>query len=103
MEVVTLYISGGAISSTGSPLDEGASLIIKLPYSGVTITNYVYDDIAINGKRFSFDRGSRTAVGGRIEIEGTFETSTRLTGTVSHDEDSFNARASLNYDWVAEH
>lgn len=101
-EVVTLNVKGGKITTEGSTLANGASMVVVYPYSNVTITMYVQSDVAIVDNKFSYTTGSVSTLGGRKTVSGTFTSNTSVTGTASHEENSFMGfQGSLSYEWSA--
>lgn len=108
---VYLHVKNNVITGVSSPLDYGTSIIVKYPYSNVTIVNFVYDDVSIskNGE-FYYTRGLVTSPGGKIVVSGTFLAPGEpdlpdqiILGYASHEEKSSNATASMQYNWTGYH
>lgn len=97
---VSMHVQDGMLTTTGSSLEEGAALIVTLPYGGVTITNFYYDDIPVTNNAFSFEIGTVSAPGGRVTVTGTFSGNT-CTGHVTHNENSFQFSGSMEYDYTS--
>ncbi|MCK4830573.1 hypothetical protein KA005_83440 [bacterium] len=73
--------NGLKLTTTGSTLDEGASMIVKIPINsnpyGVTaIQFYKYDEIPITGGSINYDNGV-------IEVDGEFSSTSSASGTSS--------------------
>ena len=103
--VVMFNVQGGMITSSGSTLDGGASLIVVFPYTNVTMTVYCYDTISIasNGS-FSHTWGSVSVIGGQKTVTGTIASATHASGTASHVENSgyMGFTGNMTYNWVAD-
>ena len=100
-EAVTLNVRNNMITREGSTLPQGASMIVKYPYSNVTMVAYVYQDIPITNGAFSHTWGTISSVGGRKQVSGTFTSASTVVGTASHDENSTAFRANMSYKWNA--
>ena len=103
--VVMFNVQGGMITSSGSTLDGGASLIVVFPYTNVTMTVYCYDTISIasNGT-FSHTWGTVSVMGGQKTVTGTIASATHASGTASHVENSgyMGFTGNMTYNWVAD-
>ncbi|MBE9491598.1 MAG: hypothetical protein IMY70_01825 [Bacteroidetes bacterium] len=69
------------LTKTGSTLDEGASMIIKIsidpnPYGVATITFYRYGDIPINSEKLNYEDD-------KLKVDGEFLSEYEATGTAS--------------------
>lgn len=100
-EVVTFNVESGVITTDNSTLDNDAAMIVKVPYSNVTITSYFYDNVDLSDNEFSFSRGDVTSASGKLTVEGIFTGSDQVAGSVSHEVDSFEWRGQLSYEWSA--
>lgn len=100
--VVSFNVKNNQITTSGSTLEHGASMIVVYPYSNVTLTWYVYATIPINSGSFSYTQGTPTTMGGQKSVSGKITSATAASGTASHTENSFGGfTGSLSYSWTA--
>ena len=103
--VVQFNVKDGKITTTGSTLEYGASMIVVYPYSNVTMTTYFYADIPIGADgKFAYTTGTVTTMGGQKWVSGTITSATHATGTATHSENSgyLGFTGNLTYDWTAD-
>lgn len=102
VEAVTFYVNNNTITSSGSPLTNGASMIVTYYYDGMTMTTFVYENIPITSGHFTYTWGTTTATGGQKHVDGTISSATHASGTASHIEHSFMLDAEMNFNWTAD-
>jgi len=103
--VVQFNVKDGKITTTGSTLEYGASMIVVYPYSNVTMTMYVYSDVPIGADgKFSYTQGTVSTIGGQKTVTGTISSATHAFGTATHNENSgyMGFTGTLTYNWVAD-
>ncbi len=82
--IISFNIKDNIITTDGSKLDQGASMIIIHPFywDNEIITIYIYEDIPIVNNEFIYAQGDNISPEGFVEITGYFELNTLSFGVV---------------------